>query len=260
MGRLENKTAFITGAGEGIGLGMARCFAKEGANIVIAEYNEQTGLAAAAAIEELGASVLFIHTDVCDKQQLVSALEKAEAQFGAIDVLVNNAWAGGTRKRMESKTDADMQHGFTLGAMSGFWAMQQVFPGMKARGGGSIINLCSLNGVNAHMYTAEYNAGKEALRSITRTAAREWAEHQIRCNIICPGASSPAYVAYATRNPENAKATLPPMGRMGDPETDIGGVALFLASDDSRYLTGNTLFVDGGSHINGVAWAPEPSE
>jgi NAD(P)-dependent dehydrogenase (short-subunit alcohol dehydrogenase family) len=135
--------------------------------------------------------------------------------------------------------------------------MQAAYPHLKTRGG-SIVTLCSLNGVNAHLYTAEYNAAKEAARALTRTAAREWARHGIRANVICPAAATEAYEAFRQGFPENAAALLAqnPMGRMGDPEVDIGSVALFLASDDSRYVTGNTLFVDGGSHLNGVQWDP----
>jgi len=130
---------------------------------------------------------------------------------------------------------------------------------MRRQGGGRIIALCSLNGVNAHMYTAEYNSAKEALRALTRTAAREWARHNICANIICPAAATAAYEAFRAAAPANAAALLRqnPMGRMGDPERDIGGVALFLASDDAAYVTGNTIYADGGAHINGVAWAPE---
>jgi NAD(P)-dependent dehydrogenase (short-subunit alcohol dehydrogenase family) len=142
--------------------------------------------------------------------------------------------------------------------MSAFWSMQTAFPHMRARSWGRIVNVCSLNGVNAHMYTAEYNTAKEASRALARTAAREWARHGIRVNVICPAAATEAYEAFAAMAPENAAALLKqnPMGRMGDPEADIGNVALFLASDESRYLTGNTLFVDGGSHLNGVQWDP----
>jgi NAD(P)-dependent dehydrogenase (short-subunit alcohol dehydrogenase family) len=112
------------------------------------------------------------------------------------------------------------------------------------------------------MYSAEYNVSKEAVRTLTRTAAREWARHGIVANVICPAAASTAYRTYLKNNPENAAAILAthPMGRMGEPEEDIGGVAVFLAGEDARYLTGNTLFVDGGGHINGVSWAPELPE
>ena len=129
----------------------------------------------------------------------------------------------------------------------------------RDQGYGRIINLCSLNGVNAHIGTAEYNSAKEALRALTRTAAREWAPHGITANIICPGAKTAASRSVFAEHPELELMadSANPMGRLGDPEEDIAPVALFLASEDSRYLTGNTLFVDGGSHINGSPWAPD---
>jgi NAD(P)-dependent dehydrogenase (short-subunit alcohol dehydrogenase family) len=116
--------------------------------------------------------------------------------------------------------------------------------------------------VNAHMGTAEYNVGKEALRTYTRTAAREWAGYGICANIICPAAASASFRKFQAMAPDVAatSAANNPMGRMGDPELDIGGVALFLASDDARYVTGNTLFADGGAHINGVVWIPDFAE
>jgi NAD(P)-dependent dehydrogenase (short-subunit alcohol dehydrogenase family) len=140
-----------------------------------------------------------------------------------------------------------------------FWAMQAAFPLMKAQGWGRIINLCSLNGVNAHVGTAEYNCSKEALRALTRTAAREWAPHGIVANVICPGAKTAASRAVFAEHPELERVAdaSNPMGRLGDPDADIAPVAVFLASDDARYLTGNTLFVDGGGHINGVSWVPD---
>jgi NAD(P)-dependent dehydrogenase (short-subunit alcohol dehydrogenase family) len=136
--------------------------------------------------------------------------------------------------------------------------MQAAFPLMRAHGRGSIVNVCSLNGVNAHVGTAEYNCAKEALRALTRTAAREWAPFGIVTNVICPGARTAAFRRVAREHPEIAAVAdgANPMGRLGDPDEDIAPVAVFLASDDARYLTGNTLFVDGGSHINGVAWTP----
>ncbi len=125
-----------------------------------------------------------------------------------------------------------------------------------------MINMCSLNGVNAHIGSLEYNAAKEALRTLTRTAAREWAPSGVTVNAICPAAKSQAFLAVAAQHPEiEAIADAAnPMGRMGDPYDDIAPVAVFLAGEGARYVTGNTLFVDGGSHINGVAWAPDLGE
>ena len=258
MGRLDGRVAIVTGAGFGIGRGIARRFAREGAAVTVAEIDRTSGERTAREVDPLGGAGLFVTTDVADKTQCGAAVDATIARFGRVDVLVNNAWGGGTVKRLEHKTDEEMMHGVRLGFLAHFWLMQAVFPHMKRQGGGAIVNLCSLNGVNAHMYTAEYNTAKEASRALARTAAREWARHAIRVNVICPAAATEAYEAFAAMAPDNAAALLKqnPMGRMGDPEADIGGVALFLASDESRYLTGNTLFVDGGSHLNGVQWDP----
>lgn len=258
--RLNGKTALVTGAGEGIGRGIARKFAEEGAAIVIAEYNAVTGAEAAEAINAAGGRACFIQTDVNQKDQLLAAVALAGERFGGVDVLVNNAYGGGHIRRLEDKTDEEFDHSMTMSVKASFWAMRACFPYMKDAGWGRIISICSLNGVNAHIYSADFNAGKEGLRALTRTAGREWARYGITANIICPGAASAAYLRFKEQYPENAAAmdAMNPMGRTGDVDTDIAPVALFLASDESRYMTGNTLFVDGGGHINGVAWTPEP--
>lgn len=264
MKRLQDRVAIITGAGAGIGKGIARRFAAEGASLVLAEYDAEAGARAAEeARSDFGAAAEFVHADVSRRSDVEAMVQTAIDRFGKVDILVNNAWArrpgSAAVARLERQLDADLEHAWRIGAMAALWAMQAVFPSMRARRWGRIVNLCSLNGVNAHPFTADYNMAKEALRTLTRTAAREWAQYQICCNVICPAAATEAYRKFAETQPENAAALLKlnPMGRMGDPEMDIGSVALFLASEDCRYLTGNTLFVDGGSHINGVPWYPE---
>jgi NAD(P)-dependent dehydrogenase (short-subunit alcohol dehydrogenase family) len=263
MGRLDGRTAVITGAGDGIGEGIARRFAAEGARIIVADINESATLRVAESLDaEFGADALPVTTDVRDKAEVLAMIAIAAEQFGTVDILVNNAWGGGALSRVEHKTDYLLAQGMNVAYYGPFWAMQAAFPLMRAQGRGNIINLCSLNGVNAHIGTLEYNCAKEALRTLTRTAARECAQYGIIANVICPGAKSAAFRAVAAEHPEIATMAdeMNPMGRLGDPEADIAPVALFLASDDARYLTGNTLFVDGGNHINGVSWNPELPE
>lgn len=167
--QLEGRVAVITGGGDGIGAGVARRFAAEGAAVLVADVNEETGRAVA---DEIGGR--FVRTDVADKAQVLEMVDTAVREWGSVDVLVNNAWAAGELGRVEDKTDALLARGLGIGFYGPFWAMRAAFPHMRERGWGRIVNMCSLNGVNAHMGTLEYNAAKEALRTLTRTAAREW--------------------------------------------------------------------------------------
>ena len=260
MGRLQDRVAIITGAGDGIGHAVARRFAAEGARILVAEIDGARAEEVATAITaEFGVGAVAARTDVAVRDDVDAAVARAIDEWGTVDVLVNNAWGGGELGRLERKREALFDAGFHVGFYGPLWAMQAVFPVMRDKGRGRIISMCSLNGVNAHIGTAEYNSAKEALRALTRTAAREWAQYGITANVICPGAKTAASLRVFATNPELEVAAdaSNPMGRLGDPENDIAPVAVFLASDDSRYFTGNTLFVDGGSHINGAPWAPE---
>jgi NAD(P)-dependent dehydrogenase (short-subunit alcohol dehydrogenase family) len=254
MSELEGKVALVTGGGAGIGEAIARRFAEEGAKVVVAERDTRTGQDVAEAI-----GGLFVPVDVAVRDQVESAVAQTVSAYGSIDIVVNNAWGGGSMSRVENKTDQQLSDGIAVAYYGPFWAMRAALPQMRERGWGRVINVCSLNGVNAHMGTLEYNAAKEALRALTRTAAREWAPYGVIVNAICPAAKTPAFMRALGGNPDIAAFadSMNPMGRVGDPYLDISPVALFLAGEGCRYLTGNTLFVDGGSHINGVAWTPD---
>ena len=257
----HNKTrnALITGAGQGIGRGLALRFAAAGHRVLIAELNEQTGASVSAEIAAAGGNAQFLPTDICDPASIDHAVDWVSQHWGGTDILIDNAYTADGISRLEEKSFADLEHCFSGSFYGAFHAMKAVFPAMRERAWGRIINLCTLNGVNAHLYTSGYNASKEALRCLTRSAAREWAALGITVNAICPAAVTPAFEHFQQQNPSAAAAAVAanPMQRMGDPERDIAGVALFLAGDDAGYVTGNTLFVDGGAHINGAPWQPQ---
>jgi NAD(P)-dependent dehydrogenase (short-subunit alcohol dehydrogenase family) len=249
--RLSKKVAIVTGAGQGIGRGIAHKFAKEGARVVIAEWKPHRGERTRAEIEEFGGQAISVPTDISEKAQVLRMVEAAVKAYGTVDILVNCAQTFTPNVPIQEKTDEMWHVSLLTGPMATFWAMQAVYPVMKAGGGGRIICFASLNGEVGQRLTIDYNASKEAIRAITKTAAREWGADGILVNAIAPGAASPVYLAWAARQPEMAEQQnkTKPIQRMGDPEEDIGGVALFLASDDSRYVTGHTIFVDGGSWL-----------
>jgi NAD(P)-dependent dehydrogenase (short-subunit alcohol dehydrogenase family) len=261
MASLKHRVAIITGAGDGIGAAVAARFAADGAAaLVLADIDLASAQRVGAEIAEFSQiKTLSLAVDVSDESAVRAMVQSAIDAFGRIDILVNNAWGGGQLGRVEAKTNADLSHGFGVGFYGPFWAMQESFPHMCRAAYGRVINMCSLNGVNAHVGTLEYNVAKEALRTLTRSAAREWADTGIVVNAICPGAKTAASRSVFARYPELEAAAdaSNPMGRLGDPLTDIAPVVSFLASEDARYLTGNTLFVDGGGHINGVNWVPD---
>lgn len=261
-GCLKGRTAIITGGGQGVGQGVARALAAAGANILIAQRSSTGGEAEAAHLRQTHkVDAHFIQTNVTDQAQVERMIEAGVELFGKVDILVNNA---GSSKaiRLERHTNDDMTAGFAVNYWSVFWAMRAVMPVMKAQGFGRIINMGSLNGVNAHMFTAAYNASKEAMRALSRTAAVEWGPHGITVNVICPAVASELALSFFEANPEMLDVIRReiPVGRMGDSERDIGAIAVFLASEGSAYFTGNTLFASGGSHINGVTWRPEVAD
>jgi NAD(P)-dependent dehydrogenase (short-subunit alcohol dehydrogenase family) len=262
QGPLEGRVAVVTGGGQGIGAGIARALAEAGARVVIAQRREREGAEAARALsEELGTEIAFVRTDVMQREQVERMIRFAEDRFGGVDILVNNA-GGSIPKSLAEHSDEEMETSFRLNYFGPFWAMRAVYPGMKARGWGRIINIGSLNGINALPMMAGYNASKEAVRTLSRTAAVEWGPDGITVNIISPCAMTPACQEYFEADPAAAAAVMReiPRRRMGDPAKDIGPVAVFLAGEASAHVTGVTLFVDGGLHINGTQWRPDTEQ
>lgn len=255
MGVLDGRVAIVTGGARGVGRGISLAFAKEGATVVMAEVNTETGPATEAELRGLGASALWIECDVTKKADVEATVERTIAEFGRLDILVN--CATGARpdtafRTFLEHTDEQVELQLGVEVWGAFWFMQRCHPHLKASGDGRIINLCSMAGTERHPGFMIYGASKEALRSMSGVAAREWGSDGIHVNVLCPTADTEATQRFREENPEAAARSLEgvALGRFGDCETDIGRVAVFLAGPDSSFMTGQTLHVDGGAVIH----------
>jgi NAD(P)-dependent dehydrogenase (short-subunit alcohol dehydrogenase family) len=248
MGRLTGKVALITGAGQGVGRGVALAMAREGADIAAVERNEDTLGEAVTEIRSLGAQCLSIPCDVSTRAACEQAVATAVDSLGGLDVLVNNAGFSRPSVPLLEVTDEQFDTTLRINTLATFWFMQTAHPHLIARGGGSIINFGSGAGTAGLPGEGPYAAAKEGIRGLSRVAANEWGPQAIRVNVICPFARSPGMVAWSELDPKSYEKTIRqiPLRRAGECEQDIGGVAVFLASDDASYLTGQTLMVDGG--------------
>lgn len=242
--RLAGKTAIITGGAGGIGRGITRAFVKEGASVLAVDINEEAG---EALVSELGDSVRFLNADISVEANSAKIVAAAVEAFSSVDVLVNNAHASRQAPLLET-TQEMLDLSFGTGFYPTFWLMKAAHAQLADRDG-SVINFASGAGINGHPTQGSYAAAKEAIRGISRVAANEWARDGINVNVISPLALTEGVENYIEANPGMEKKLLGgnPMGRFGDPEADIGRVAVFLASDDASYMTGQTLMVDGGS-------------
>ncbi len=258
MGLLTGKVALVTGAGGGIGQGVARRFAREGATVVIAEIDRASGMQVAREVEELGARALFVPTDVMQKAAVCAAVEAAVAAFGGLDILVNNAFVPTPNVLLEDKTDEMLDQTLTSTIKATWWAMRAALPHMRARGGGKIVNFYSIDVDIGAWLHADYNTAKAGIVGLTRSAAAEWGRYNINVNAIAPTAMGATFHKLAAENPGFAEraAAMRPAGRCGDPEDDIGPVVVFLASDMARYVTGESIHVDGGLHLPGYNSRP----
>ena len=261
MGNLKGKVAIITGAGRGIGRGIALRYGVEGVKVAVASRTRSSVDAVVQEIKDRGGTAIGITCDVGDHDQIKSMVGQTIEAFGAIDILANVAQGFGTPSEpagspvvtpLENYRDEEWEHTFRTGATATLWAMKAVFPHMKDRGG-RIINFGSKWGIEGYAGTVAYNATKEAIRALTRTGAREWGKYNIRVNCINPVIQTDAMESTAKDRPDLLEylVKMTPVGRLGEPYRDAGGLAVFLASDDSDFLTGHTFPLDGGYTIFG---------
>ena len=245
--RLEGKVAIITGGANGMGAEECRIFAREGAKVVIADIVEEEGRKLEAEIAESGGDAVFMKLDVTSESNWAETVEATVAHYGRLDVLVNNAGISGTHDPDTMSTQA-WDNFMDINAKGVFLGMKSVIPQMQAAGGGSIVNISSISGIvgqsGNHM---GYNASKGAVRTVTKSAAVQYAQDGIRVNSVHPGTMPPMRSSAAAKNQEFISDTLDtvPMGRRGRVE-EVGNAVLFLASDEASYITGAELVVDGG--------------
>jgi NAD(P)-dependent dehydrogenase (short-subunit alcohol dehydrogenase family) len=242
--RLDGKVAIVTGGAGGIGRGIVRAFVKEGARVVAVDVNQAAGDELAA---ELGSPVSFAHVDLTAEGFAETVRDHALAAFGRIDVLVNNAHAS-RQAPLATLRQADLALSFDTGFHPTLRLMQACHPQLREHRG-SVINFGSGAGMEGMPHQGAYAAAKEAIRAISRVAANEWARDDINVNVISPLALTEGIQAYLDAHPDQEQALLAatPMRRFGDAESDVGRVAVFLASDDASYVTGQTIMVDGGA-------------
>jgi len=249
MGRLDGKVAVITGSASGIGRGTAMRFAGEGAAVVIADLNVEGGEAAVRDCRENGGRAVFQKADVSSEAEIKALVARAVKEFRRLDIIYNNAGIVGALGPLEQISVEDWDRSIAVLLRSVFLGIKHSVPELRKTGGGSIISTASVAGIRGFAGLHPYCAAKAGVVNLTRSAALEFAKDKIRVNCICPGGIN---TPILHRNQPGVKEAMEdwmakgqPMQRAGHPE-DIAGMALYLASDDAQWVTGQAMVVDGG--------------
>lgn len=241
MNRLNNKIAIITGAASGQGAAEARRFVEEGAKVVVADLNEADGK---ALVEELGENAIFMSHDVSDESSWQRVVDACIAAFGGIDILVNNA--GVYRQQTLAETDqALMDLHYRVNVLGTFFGMKAVYPVMRDRGGGAIVNIASIAALRGAPGLFAYAGSKWMVRGMTKSASHDLAADKIRVNTVLPGLIDTPMLAGNTREYLDAISQMVPTKRLGAPE-EVAEAVVYLASDEARYVTGAEISVCGG--------------
>ena len=251
MKRLQDNVTIITGAGKGIGYGLAEAFAEAGSNLVITGRTESRLLAAKERLEaQYRVEVLPIVADGADEEAIKSVVTQAVEKFGKINTLVNNAQVSKSGLPLVEHTREDLDLAIHSGLYAAFFYMRECHPYLK-ESRGSVINFASGAGLFGKLGQSSYAAAKEGIRGLSRVAAAEWGPDDIRVNVICPLAMTESLQDWKEHFPELFEKTIQgiPLGHFADPKDDIGRVAVFLASEDAHYVTGETITLQGGSGL-----------
>ncbi|TDL38317.1 SDR family oxidoreductase [Macrococcoides bohemicum] len=247
MKRLKGKVAIVTGGAGGIGSGIVEAYVQEGAKVAIIDINKNKGEALSKALNKKGFDTQFIYADLTDKESLKSCINFVIKKYGQIDILVNNAHASRMKSFLDI-TEEDLALSMKTGFYATFHLCQLAMPYL-IKNRGNIINFGSGAAMKGDHHQGAYAAAKEAIRGITRVIANEFGKDGININIISPIAYSEGVEAWRKENPEYYEKVVQgiPLQKFGDIYSDIAPVAIFLASDESKYITGQTFMVDGGS-------------
>jgi 3(or 17)beta-hydroxysteroid dehydrogenase len=252
MGRLQGKVAIVTGAGSGIGAAIARIFAQEGAKIILADIRADTMRRVGNEIQSAGGEFILVETDVTKSEQVRLMVQKTVDRFGKLDVLVNNAGVRASRSTVVDLTEEEFDQTLAVD-LNGVWLCSKyAIPEMIRGGGGAIVNMSSVSATTGQPLQGVYNAAKGGVDVLTKCMALDFAKHKIRCNNV-----NPAWIRTEMNRAELAQMRaqggqaweevlrLHPLGRIGEPE-DVAWAVVYLASDEASWVTGTSLYVDGG--------------
>ena len=253
MGKFDGKVVLITGGGKGggIGYGLSTAFAKEGANLVITGRSAGKLDSAKEELERLyGIKVLTVQADGGVEEDVKKVIDETIATFGRLDAVVNNAQNSASGLMLVEHTKEDFDRAVYSGLYAVFFYMKHAYPYLK-ESKGSVVNFASGAGLFGRVAQSSYAAAKEGIRGLTRVAATEWGPDGINCNIICPLVMTDQLAQWKEAYPEAYAKTVQgiPAGRFGDPEKDIGRTCVFLCSEDAKYISGETITMQGGSGL-----------
>ncbi len=248
MGILEGKTALVTGGASGIGRATAILMAREGARVVVSDVNEMGGTETIMQIKAAGGEATFFRADVSKAAEVEMLVHHAVTEYGRLDVAFNNAGVGGELSPIHQKSEAEWDQVIAVN-LKGVWlSMKYEIPAILASGGGAIVNMASVAGLNGFRMGAAYSASKHGVIGLTRSAALELAKHHIRVNAVCPYfTDTPMVQTMIDAAPMMKEATISasPMKRLGD-VSETAAAVVWLVSDQASYITGHALPIDGG--------------